>query len=153
MDVLLFSLTTGLRINFANSSSTCGEREICTKRCVGVRNLWAEKERERERAVGMTGQCHFITPTASIELGNEAKLITLNNKPRVVVTDSGCTTMVSLRGPGIYYIVIKQCNFFVCANTPIELYSCVPTPTYIYNIYIYYIIIYRCIWINCDMDS
>ena len=31
---------------------------------------------------------------------NEAKLITLDNKPRVVVTDSGCTTLVSLSGPG-----------------------------------------------------
>ena len=31
-----------------------------------------------------------------------AKQITLNNKPRVVVTDLGCTTLVSLGDPGGY---------------------------------------------------
>ena len=31
-----------------------------------------------------------------------AKQITLNNKSRVVVTDLGCTTLVSLCGPGGY---------------------------------------------------
>ena len=37
----------------------------------------------------------------------------LNNKPRVAVTDLGCTSMVSLCDPGGYW---KQCNV-ICANT------------------------------------
>ena len=36
------------------------------------------------------------------ELGNEAELITPNNKPIVIVTDLGCTTPVSPCGPGGY---------------------------------------------------
>ena len=45
---------------------------------------------------------YIILCTRQDELGNEAKLVMLNNKPIVVATDLGCTTLVSLSGPGCY---------------------------------------------------
>ena len=51
---------------------------------------------------------YSIMSTRQRELGNEANLIMLNNQPRVVVTDSGCTTLDSLRGQEVLAATQKK---------------------------------------------